>query len=59
MLFWATNHLPHPHDYSDALYRRVDIVEFNRKFNGQDRNRNLRYELKEEILGILNAALET
>ena len=57
-LFWATNHLPYPHDYSDALYRRVDIVEFNRKFEGQDRNLNLRYELREEMSGILNAALE-
>ena len=57
-LFWATNHLPYPHDYSDALYRRVDIVEFNRKFEGQDRNLNLRHELKEEMPGILNAALE-
>ena len=58
MLFWATNHLPHPHDYSDALFRRIDIVEFNRKVNGQDRNVNLRRELKEEIPGILNAALK-
>jgi len=57
-LFWATNHLPYPHDYSDALYRRVDIVEFNRKFEGQDRNLNLRHELREEMPGILNAALE-
>ncbi|MBT6544377.1 MAG: hypothetical protein HOL77_09920 [Rhodobacteraceae bacterium] len=57
-LFWATNHLPYPHDYSDALYRRVDIVEFNRKFEGQDRNLNLRHELREEMSGILNAALE-
>ena len=56
-LFWATNHLPYPQDYSDALYRRVDIVEFNRKFEGQDRNLNLRNELKEEMPGILNAAL--
>ena len=32
MLFWATNHLPHPHDYSDALFRGIDLVEFNRKF---------------------------
>ena len=31
-LFWATNHLPHPHDYSDALFRGIDLVEFNRKF---------------------------
>ena len=57
-LFWATNHLPHPNDYSDALYRRVDLVEFNRRFRGQDRNRNLRHELKGEVPGILNAALE-
>ena len=57
-LFWATNHLPYPHDYSDALYRRVDIVEFNRKFEGQNRNLNLRHELREEMPGILNAALE-
>ena len=57
-LFWATNHLPYPHDYSDALYRRVDIVEFKRKFEGQDRNLNLRHELREEMPGLLNAALE-
>ena len=58
-LFWATNHLPYPDDYSDALYRRVDIVEFNRKFEGQDRNLNLRRELRDEMPGILNAALES
>lgn len=57
-LFWATNHLPFPHDYSDALYRRVDIVEFNCKFEGQDRNVNLHRELKDEMPGILNAALD-
>ena len=33
-------------------------MEFNQKFNGQDRNVNLRRELKEEIPGILNAALK-
>lgn len=57
-LFWATNHLPHPHDYSDAIHRRVDIVEFNRTFSEQERDINLMRELKTEMPGILNAALD-
>ena len=57
-LFWATNHLPHPSDYSDAIYRRVDIIEFNRKFSEQERDVNLTRELKAEMPGILNAALD-
>jgi putative DNA primase/helicase len=57
-LFWATNYLPHPHDYSDAIHRRVDIVEFNRTFSEQERDINLMRELKTEMPGILNAALD-
>ena len=56
-LFWATNHLPHPHDYSDAIYRRVDIVEFNRTFSDQEQDKNLKRKINVEMPGILNAAL--
>jgi phage/plasmid-associated DNA primase len=36
----------------------VDTVDFNRRFERKDRNVNLLHELKEEMSGILNAALD-
>ena len=56
-LWWATNHLPHAHDYSEAVYRRVKIIEFNRQFNGKERNTNLHKELRDEASGIITMAL--
>lgn len=56
--FWATNHLPNPSDFSDALYRRTFILEFNHQFNGERRDVNLFDKLKRERQGILNMCLK-
>jgi P4 family phage/plasmid primase-like protien len=55
---FATNHFPSTKDFSDALYRRALIIEFNRTFAPEEQNANLKDELKNELPGILNLALE-
>lgn len=54
----ATNHLPHVRDYSDALFRRAKILTFPNKFDGVNRDPNLKEKLLSELPGILNLALE-
>jgi P4 family phage/plasmid primase-like protien len=57
-LIFATNHLPHTRDYSDAIYRRVEIIPFNRKFEGEECDPLLLKKLTAEIPGIVNMALK-
>ena len=52
-LFWGTNHLPHPSDYSNALYRRTFILSFNQSFEGRE-DHELENKLTQELSGILN-----
>jgi putative DNA primase/helicase len=56
-LFWATNHMPHPSDFSEAIYRRVFIIPFNRSFGPRERDPDLLDKLKGEMPGILNMVL--
>ena len=56
--WFGTNHMPHTRDFSDALFRRANIIEFNKKFEGPRCNPRLKYELDEELPGILNLSLE-
>lgn len=57
--WFATNHLPHTRDFSDATFRRALVVPFNRKFTpGVDADPNLAGKLITELPGILNLALE-
>ncbi len=56
-LWFATNHLPHSRDYSDALYRRAIIIPFNRQFSEQEIDVDLSKKLSDELPGILNLAL--
>jgi P4 family phage/plasmid primase-like protien len=56
--WFATNHMPHTRDFSDALFRRAIIVPFNRRFDGQGNDPNLKDKLQGERPGILNLALE-
>jgi len=53
-LWCATNHLPKTNDYSDAFWRRMIVIPFERKFKGDGRNPNILSELKRESSGILN-----
>lgn len=56
--WFGTNHMPHCRDFSDAIFRRAIILSFNRKFEGANRDVNLRQKLNIEMAGILNLALE-
>ena len=49
--------MPRTSDFSDALFRRAVIITFNRTFQQNEQNTNLKNELIEELPGILNLAL--
>jgi len=53
-LWCATNNLPKTDDLSDAFWRRMVVIPFDRQFKGDDRNANIVEELKRESSGILN-----
>lgn len=55
--WFGTNHLPHTRDFSNALFRRAEIVTFNNKFEGSSCDVHLADKLKTELPGILNLAL--
>ncbi|WP_293441765.1 hypothetical protein [Planktotalea sp.] len=57
-ILWATNHMPHPSDYSDAVFRRAGILTFNKTFLVQERDAQLQPKLQKEMSGILNLALQ-
>ncbi len=56
-LWFATNHLPHSRDYSDAMHRRAIIIPFNRQFKDEEIDVSLLGKLKDELPGILSLAL--
>lgn len=57
--WFGTNHMPHTRDFSDALFRRALVVEFNRVFKPELGNcdDSLKDKLFTELPGILNLAL--
>jgi putative DNA primase/helicase len=55
--WFATNHMPHTRDFSDALFRRACVIPFNNKFEGERRDPRLKDTLLTELSGILNLAL--
>ncbi|QJQ98913.1 phage/plasmid primase, P4 family [Halomonas sp. PGE1] len=57
--WFGTNHMPHTRDFSDALFRRAMVVEFNNTFKPELGNCDpqLKDKLLEELPGILNLAL--
>lgn len=56
--WFATNHMPHTRDFSDALFRRVIVIQFNRIFDSHERDVKLAAKLRKELPGILNLVLE-
>lgn len=52
-LWLTTNRLPVVEDDSDGFWRRVRLIPFNAKFEGNDRQLDLEDELKRELPGIL------
>ena len=58
--WFGTNHMPHTRDFSDALFRRALIVQFNRVFKPEHGNcdPHLKDKLLEELPGVLNLSLD-
>lgn len=58
--WFGTNHMPHTRDFSDALFRRALVVEFNNTFKPELGNCDpmLKEKLLAELPGILNLALD-
>ena len=55
--WFGTNHMPHTRDFSDALFRRALIVEFNRTFSEDEQDKHLKKKLAAELPGIMLLAL--
>lgn len=55
--WFGTNHMPHTRDFSEALFRRATILQFNRTFAKSEQDPELKDKLKGELPGILNLAL--
>ena len=51
-LWLCANHLPHTRDFSDAFFRRVIVLTFNRKFTGKTADLHLTDKLLNELPGI-------
>lgn len=70
--WFGTNHMPHTRDFSDALFRRAQVIEFNNIFKPEDEinnnnQQNNRIKLRDtklssmlhtELPGIFNLAIE-
>lgn len=56
--WFATNHMPHSRDFSDALFRRALILQFNNRFSGEQCDPRLIDKLRAELPGILTLAVE-
>jgi putative DNA primase/helicase len=56
--WFGTNHMPHTRDFSDALFRRAIVINFNRIFKEDEQDRHLKEKLELELPGILNKALK-
>jgi len=57
-LIFAVNNLPRVDDKTEAFYRRLMIIRFNREFKEEEQNKNLRKELINELDGIFLWCLE-
>ena len=56
--WFATNHLPHSRDFSEAMFRRAIVIQFNNRFDdGPSCDPNLIDKLKTELPGILRLSL--
>lgn len=58
VLLMVTNFLPHVAANDNGIWRRIQIVPFNRKFGPDEIDPNLIEKLRAEASGILNALLD-
>jgi putative DNA primase/helicase len=56
--WFGANHMPHTRDFSEALFRRAVILQFNWTFAKHEQDPLLKGKLLAELPGILNMALE-
>ena len=49
--------MPHTRDFSEALFRRATILQFNRTFAKSEQDPQLKDKLQAELPGILNMSL--
>lgn len=58
--WFGTNHMPHTRDFSDALFRRALVMEFNNRFKPELGNCDplLKDKLLDELPGILRLSLD-
>lgn len=54
----AANKFPHITDQSSAFYQRLLLIPCNRRFSEEEKDRNLRDKLKQELSGIFNWCIE-
>jgi len=57
-LVFAMNNLPRVDDKTNAFFRRLLIVRFNREFAEEEQNKRLKEELLTELDGIFNFCIE-
>ena len=56
-VWWAMNDRPIIRDSSDALWRRMKLIPFNRTFGREEQDHHLAATLEHELPGILNWSL--
>lgn len=56
-LIFAANELPYSKDKTDGLYRRMIILEFNAKFEGEKADPFIKTKLREELPGIITSLI--
>lgn len=56
--WFGTNHMPHTRDFSEALFRRATILQFNRTFAPHEQDPQLKDKLLAELPGILTMTLD-
>jgi putative DNA primase/helicase len=56
-IWLITNHKPEIRGTDHAIWRRVRLIEFNRQFEGEERDPDLRRKLETELTGILGWAV--
>lgn len=57
-LIFSCNELPLSKDKTGALYRRMLIVPFDNKFEGENKDPLIRQKLKDELPGIFNRVID-
>jgi len=57
-IWLAANHKPTIWETSDAIWRRIKLIEFNRQFMGSKADASLRGKLEAELPGILAQAVQ-